>query len=559
MGQPNPSTALARVVIDELARGGVRLAVVSPGSRSAALAIAASSHEAITTVVSIDERSAGFHALGWAKATGAPAALICTSGTAPANYLPAVVEASMSLASLVVVSADRPDELRGVGANQTIDQTELYGAHVRLFSQIGAPDASSDANLAWRSTVSGIVAAARGALGKPGPAHLNVAFREPTVPVTDDGRTVGEIYPFDVSGSEHRIRDRTPPTAALEVAEGACGVVIAGEGRYDRARLRSAASRLGWPVLATALSGLRGDADVVTAYHHLLAGGVPDRLRPSVVYAVGSLSPSDRLEALVASGDQRIRIDYWGRHIDPARNATNVIHADPAATLEALADAPRCGPEWARRWEAADQSVIAAIDEHLGPNAASSGAAVASALNLAGWEVLVAASSLPIREVDAHIRRRGTVIANRGASGIDGFVSTALGVARSAHGTVALAGDLSLLHDSNGFLIDPRPDMVVVVIDNGGGGLFDSLPTAAHAPDYERLFVTPHHRDLAALSAFHRLNYREADNARDVIASVDDGLATSGVSLIRVAVDRSDDLATRRKLDRIGSDLASRL
>lgn len=556
MSHPNPSTALARVILDELARGGVRLAVVSPGSRSAALAIAASEHDDIKAVVSIDERSAGFHAVGWAKATGEPAALICTSGTAPANYMPAVVEANMSLTPIVVVSADRPDELRGVGANQTIDQIELYGIQVRRFSHVEATGAGSDGNQVWRDLVSGVVAAARGGSDKPGPAHLNVAFREPTVPVTDDGRTVGDAYPFDTPRTDREIQVATSGSDRLEVPQAARGLVIAGEGRYDRRRLLEAASRLGWPCLATALSGLRGHEGVVTAYHHLLAGGVPDGLRPEVVYAVGSLGPSDRLETLVASAELRIRVDFWGRHIDPGRNATHVLHSDPAATLEVLADGGGGPGDWIERWTGSDQTAVGAIGDYLGSSPQLSGASVASALNSVEWDALVAASSLPIREVDAHLRRRGPVIANRGASGIDGFVSTALGVARAKEGTVALAGDLSLLHDSNGLLIEERPDLVLLVLDNGGGGLFDGLPPAAHAPDYERLFVTPHHRDFSVLARFHDLHYREVGSAEEVVQAVEDALVTPGAGLVRVPIDRSADLTTRAALDRIGSEVA---
>ena len=548
------------MILEELARGGVRLAVVSPGSRSAALALAANEREDIVTVVSLDERSAAFHALGWAKATGEPAAVICTSGTAPANYMPAVVEANMSLTPLIVLSADRPEELRGVGANQSIDQSELYGRHVRVFSHIEAPGASFDGNASWRSTVAEIMAAARGSFSPPGPAHLNVAFREPTVPVTDDGRTVGDVYPFDTSAPPDReFQMPAPSTEHLGLPGGANGLVIAGEGSYDRARLVASAARLGWPLLATALSGLRGHDAVLTSYHHLLAGGVPDAIRPNVVYAVGSLGPSERLEKLFAAGESRIRVDFWGRHIDPGRNATRVLHADPAATLEMLAADGKGPGDWMERWRRADEAVAAAVGGYLESSPSVSGASVASALNHVDWEALVAASSLPIREVDAHLRRRGTVFANRGASGIDGFVSTALGVARAREGTIALAGDLSLLHDSNGFFIDPQPDLVVVVLDNDGGGLFDSLPPATHARDYERLFVTPHNRDLSALAEFHALDYREADSVEAVIQAVGAAMVARGAGLVRVPIDRSSDLTTRRELDRIGSEVASAL
>ena len=191
---------MASAIMDELFRGGVGLVVISPGSRSAALAIAAAEHPNLETRVVLDERSAAFHALGRAKSSGMPAAIVSTSGTAPTNYFPAAVEADMSLTPLIVLSADRPEELRGVGANQTIDQIRLFGDRVRFFADIEAPDSDFDGNNTWRSTVSKAVAMSLGQGDRPGPVHLNIAFREPTVPVVDDGRSRALEYPFTTEG-----------------------------------------------------------------------------------------------------------------------------------------------------------------------------------------------------------------------------------------------------------------------------------------------------------------------------------------------------------------------
>lgn len=561
MTQPNPSTAMARAIVDELAAGGVSLVVVAPGSRSAALAIAADSHPGLEVVTSIDERSGAFHALGWGKATALPAAVISTSGTAPANFLPAVIESEMSLTPLVIVSADRPEEMRGVGANQTIDQFGLFGSHVRTFAHIEAPPPGHDGNAGWRSAVAEIVATARGAKGRPGPVHLNVAFREPTVPVTDDGRTASEEYSFDITGTDGGVPwarfDIPPPPMAGDygIPEGR-GIVIAGEGEYDRGRLADAASRLGWPILATSLSGMRGGW-VISRYHHLLAAGVPGALRPDLVFAVGAIGPSQRLEDLVSSADTRVRVDYWGRVLDPRRSATHVLHSDPSATLELLAETREPVTGWAEHWRAADEATGLATDEFLANSDRPSGAMVARALGDIDWSTLVAASSLPVREVDAHVHRPGIVVANRGASGIDGFVSTALGVARFGARCVALSGDLSLLHDSNGFLIDPLPSLVLVVVDNDGGGLFDSLPTARHAPSFERLFVTPHGRDLAGLASWLGLDFSEASSRVGLVEAVDGYLESGRTALVRVGVDRSADFTVRQALDRLGGEVAS--
>lgn len=558
MSQPNPSIALARVIIDEIGRHGVDFIVLSPGSRSGALAIAAAESKATTRVV-VDERSAAFWALGRAKATGVPAVVISTSGTAPANYLPAVVEADMSLTPLLVISADRPAEMIGIGANQTIDQVDLFGDKIRFSATIEAPDADVDGNESWRSTVSRALNASVGDGCQPGPVHLNVAFREPTVPVSDDGRSRSAqfLHPIEgrADGRPWIGADRTQPPAEPEqvVPTSSRGIVIAGDGVYDRDALFKAARAIGWPLLATALSGLRG-RETISKYHYGLSRGVPDSLRPEVVVAVGSVGPSERLEQLIGTADLRFRVDGSGRTIDPSRNATRVIHGDPVEVLgtveEDLGDRG-----WSDLWLALDRSVGDSIDTYLGGLSDPTGPGVAATLNSCDWDTLVAASSLPIRDVDSQVAKAGRVIGNRGASGIDGFISTALGVASAGPNTIALSGDLSLLHDINGFLADQLGDLLVIVVDNDGGGLFDLLPQASHAPHFERLFVTPHHLRLEHLSKLHDLGYREV-RAISELGEIVSEAPREGISLIRVPVDRKRDLAVRHALDEIGSEAA---
>jgi 2-succinyl-5-enolpyruvyl-6-hydroxy-3-cyclohexene-1-carboxylate synthase len=546
MSHPNPSTALARVVVDELAARGVELVVISPGSRSAALAIAATEHPQLATRVFIDERSAAFHALGAARASQRPAAVVSTSGTAVANLLPAVVEADMSCVPLVVVSADRPAELRGVGANQTIDQVGLFGSKVRAFVDIPAPGPANDANTAWRGLVADSIVAATGPT--PGPVHLNVGFREPTVPVSDDGRTTSIPYRFATPRVTRDVAmapaNRPLPVPRLEPRQ---GLVIAGDGEYSRDALADRAAELGWPVLATAMSGMRGGR-VITTYHHLLGDGVPPELVPETVVAVGAIGPSPRLEDLVATARTRLRVDRWGRTIDPRRNASHLVAGDVIELLGRVdGEAP---PEWEAAWMDAEGDRRAELDAHLGSLEQMSGPGIAAVLNVVDWNALVVASSLPIRDVDAHLRRSGAIYANRGASGIDGFVSTALGVASVQPRTLAFTGDLSLLHDSNGFLHDGEIDLTIVVMDNEGGGLFDSLPQAVHAPDYERLFVTPPLRDLAALAGFHHLRHHRADDLVALRGLADAALARNGIDLVVARVERSYDLGARAQLDR---------
>ncbi len=563
MSQPNASTALARALVDELTRHGLRFAAVSPGSRSAALSIAFHEHPAVETRVVLDERSAAFWALGRAMATRKPAVVVSTSGTAVANHLPAVIEADLSAVPLIVISADRPPEALHVGANQTIDQDGIFGGRVRWSCNIGPAEAGLDGDRYWRSTISQAAARALGHGHLPGPVHLNVAFREPTVPVTDDGRSSGEVYPHPIEGradgrpwQEHA----SAPLAGahLDAPSNPNGLVIAGEGEYDREELVTATARLGWPVLATAQAGLRAQ-EVITTYHHLLVSGVPEELRPGMVVAVGRIGPSDRLRDLTAIDCPQVSIDRWGSWQDPRRDGARMVQADPSATLAGLSGQVSADHDWRQRWFAAERAMRSALDEEVGVGEDPSGPGVARALSGSKWEALVAASSMPIRDVDAHTVHPGPIFANRGASGIDGLVSTGLGVASVLPRTVVLAGDLSMLHDGNGLISDRLGNVVFVVVDNDGGGLFDLLPQAVHAPDFERLFVAPHGLDLVRLAGDRGLQASTAGPIADLASEIDARLDHGGAHALVVAVDRERDLKLRRSLDEMARAVLSEL
>lgn len=549
MTQPNPSTAQARVIADELHRHGVDFVVISPGSRSAALAIAFEEHPGITTRVVLDERSAAFHALGRSRVTRAPVVALATSGTALANYLPAVIEADLSLIPLILISADRPPELLHVGANQTIDQHGIFGGKVRWSCAIPPAEPDLDSNAYWRSTVSQTVARAKGHGARPGPVHLNVAFREPTVPVSDDGRIKVKPYRHQIEGRsnedpwQHHQQLR-PLGASLGL--GGRGLVVAGEGDFDPKEVFEAAQRLGWPVLATATSGLRL-FDVVTTYHHLLVTGLPPLLRPDLVVTVGRTGPSDRLGLLTSLPVPQVHVDRWGAWNDPRRHSTHLLQADPALTLSGFFPAP--DDNLLRSWLEANATMRSALDEHLSADETPSGPAVARALDPVDDVRLVAASSMPIRDVDAHVARTGGVIANRGASGIDGFASTALGAASASIGAIALAGDLSFLHDASGFVVDEIGDVVFVVVDNGGGGLFDLLPQAEHAPAFERLFVAPHHLDLGQVASAYKLGASVVGDVAEIRRTIRALLDTGGPHVVVLPVEREADLKVRRGLD----------
>lgn len=551
MSHPNPSTALATAVVDELARHGVRLAVISPGSRSTALVIALDSHPDIDTVVNIDERSAGFRALGSSMASGDPVVVVTTSGSAVANLLPALVEADRSGVRLVLLTGDRPPELVERRANQTMDHVAVSSGFVRAMVELGPASPDVDGNDKWRTEVSNALHVGAGVSpAGPGPVHLNLAFSEPTVAYTDDGRTPGRIYPHDTPGAAGR--HPFTPSPILASADPATlpdlgdrVIVLVGSGDHDSREIVDAAASLGGVVAATAISGGRGSG-AIARYHHLLVGGVPDALQPTGVVVAGRVSPAERLLGLTAIGVPVVHVDTWGSHSDPAGTMTVGVTSDPIDVVGAI------GPQaesWSGQWSEAESAVDEVIRDSLKSVRSLSGPLIAETLNQLPWQTLVVGSSLPIRDVDAHLVRRGTVLANRGVSGIDGFVSTFLGVATGRERTLAIVGDLSFLHDSNGFLTDRTPDGVILVVDNDGGGLFDLLPQSRLAPEYERFFVTPHRRKLSELAAFHGLQFVDVADTEGLASAVEDEMSSNGVTIVRASVDREFDVSQRVILD----------
>jgi 2-succinyl-5-enolpyruvyl-6-hydroxy-3-cyclohexene-1-carboxylate synthase len=547
VSHPNPSSALAWVIVDELARRGVTHSVVSPGSRSTALVLALNSHPDFSLVMHIDERSAGFRALGSSVATASPVLVATTSGSAVANLLPAVVEADRSAIPMIVLTADRPAAMVERRANQTMDQKSVFSGYVRRRVDLGPAVDSQGEPEEWRIAVSGAVAAARGSTGSPGPVHINVAFEEPTVPVSDDGRMASAPYetPTDSDGASE-------PSAIPEPEDlpatrpGSRPIVIAGRGDYDIQRLLEICSEHGIPVLSTALSGGRG-GEVISSYHHLLVSGTPHHLLPDWVLVVGQPGPSDRLASLMTTGAPVIHVDRWGQFSDISGTMTEGVRSDPVGLLSRIAVEQE--PGWSTAWRERDRVIRAALDEVLDSADAPTGPGIARELNHVDWTALVVASSLPIRDVDSHLVRPGRVHSNRGVSGIDGFASTALGIASYMERTLAMVGDLSFLHDSNAFLTDAIPPVVFVVVDNQGGGLFDLLPQARFAPDFDRLFVTPPRRDLSTLAGFHGLDFVSLESVGSLRDRVGEAITGNRATLVRVPVDRSSDVAMRKLLD----------
>ena len=539
----NPSTALARVLVDELVRGGVREAVLSPGSRSAPLAFAL--HDAdvagrLRLHVRIDERSAAFLALGLAKASGRPVPVVTTSGTATANLHPAVLEASHAEVPLLLLTADRPPELRGTGANQTVDQVGLYGGAVRLFFEVGAPERRPGQNAYWRALACRALAMATGDLGTAaGPVHLNLGLREPLVPEDGEwveelaGRESGAPWTARVAAAAPTVADDLPPRT----------VVVLGDCPADLAAdALSLAEARGFPVIAEPSSSAWSPCVVDAGELVLGAPGWLDAHTPDRVLVAGRPTLSRVVARLVGVAPADV-VGGHGQWSDPARRAARVLPGVPTAGRARVDDG------WLPAWTAAGRAARDAVDEALGDGLTEP--AVAAEVVAGPADLLVVGSSKPVRDLFLAGGRAGLrVLANRGAAGIDGTVSTAVGAAL-AHGrpTTALLGDLTFLHDANGLVVgpsEPRPDLTIVVVNNDGGAIFGLLEQGApdHAEAFERVFGTPHGVDLQALCAATRTPYALATTRAELRAA----LPGDGLRVVEVRTDRGEAVALDRRL-----------
>jgi 2-succinyl-5-enolpyruvyl-6-hydroxy-3-cyclohexene-1-carboxylate synthase len=550
------TTSFARTLVDEWIRNGIVAAVVSPGSRNTPLALALVRDTRMHVDVVLDERSAGFRALGIGLATGRPAIVCCTSGTAAVNLHPAVVEAHHARVPLLACTADRPAELRDWGAGQTIDQAALFTGAVRWFHDPGPPDETldlADANARWRALA--CRAAARAAGPPAGPVHLNLPFREPLVPSgaplldapgrAHDGPWINTSNarrePTGVDVTRLAALVRAHPRGLLVAGWGAGVGPVAAE-RFARAA--------GWPVVADPLSQLRTGTHAVSTYEALLRVDEFARAhRPDLVVRVGGPVTSKITNAWLADVPT-VLVDPDDAWLDPDRGAHERVRADADALFDALFDAlPDAGAEpasapWLAKWRDAERRARCALDGVLDDDLACEGRIardVAAAVPNGG--ALVVASSLPVRALEWCMTPRSglRVLGNRGANGIDGFVSTVLGVA-SAHAgrVVALCGDLCLLHDTNGLLAsgggggasEPRPPATFVVVDNDGGGIFAYLPQHDLA-EFETLFATPQSVDLVAVARAHGVAAERTELA-DVADLVADGTDTTRVLVVPV-------------------------
>ncbi len=584
----NAMYAYVGALVDELARSGVGDLCLCPGSRSTPVAIAAARHPGLRVWTLIDERCAGFFALGAARASRRPVAVLSTSGTAAANFLPAVVEAHHARVPLVVLTADRPHELRECGAPQTIDQIRLFGGHAKWFVDLALPEATEPV-LRYARAVA-CQAAAISVEAPAGPVHLNVPMREPLVPVfvpeqippeglrapdAWDGRGGGR--PYWSSGGARKVAEGPTVAALAQQLSGADRCLIAC-GPGDDPELPEAVCRLaallGIPVLADPLSQVRcGPHDrgvVIDAYDPLLRVGRAARaLAPDLVIRFGAMPASRPLVQYLATHAATVPtvvVDEGDGYRDPSRLASQFIGASPAELCRQVAarlsDSDREGPakrrsagaprRWLRTWRRLGALARRAVDDRLASLDEMFEGKVFAELSrlLPDRAVLYVGNSMPVRDLDtffASTPERIRFMGNRGASGIDGLTSSALGVAAMgaagagpAPPVVLVLGDLSFYHDMNGLLAAKLHDLsaTIVLINNDGGGIFSFLPQAGYPEHFEALFGTPHGLEFAAVAKLYGARFERAASWAEFRAGIERGIANSGLSIVEVRTDR---------------------
>ena len=561
----NVNALWGSVLVKTLAHVGVKQAVISPGSRSTPLAMAFAAHAGIEAIPVLDERSAAFFALGLAKQRGEPVALLCTSGTAGANYFPAIIEAHESNVPLIVITADRPPEMRACASGQTIDQLKLFGSAVNFFHELAVPELDEPRLHYLRQTVAHAVE--RALLPNAGPVHLNAPFRDPLAPWDDGGVTAK--FARDIDWDLFFQHLAPPPgtsvvTSLPQFSTDVHGLIVAGpvqpaDPAGYAALVGEIARKLGWPVLADALSPLRNHASVVphliTTYDAILRNATAaERLNPEVVLCIGNWPTSKVtrtwLETSTAPiwfvtrrSDNRDALHGRTRHLPVSLGtlaAEVPVSTDPNGYQQMWAGYERRTREaMDARWPKLDELFEGRVAKVL-------------AENLPVGATLCVANSMPARDVEYFWPandRQVRPLSNRGANGIDGTLSTALGCAHGNQPTVLLTGDLALLHDTNGWLLQEkfRGSLTVVLINNQGGGIFEHLPVARFDPPFEEFFATPQLVDFEKLCAAYHVEHVLIGDCRqlgELVAT----LPEKGIRVLEVKTDRKRDASTRRDM-----------
>ncbi|ARI76726.1 2-succinyl-5-enolpyruvyl-6-hydroxy-3-cyclohexene-1-carboxylic-acid synthase [Halobacillus mangrovi] len=541
--------------VDQLAYSGVDHVVVSPGSRSTPLAMTVAEHSGIRHWIHLDERSAAFFALGMAKEQQKPVAIVCTSGTAAANYYPAIVEAYYSRVPLIVLTADRPHELRDVGAPQAIDQTHMFGQYVCWYQDMALPEAGL--HMYARRQAARAVEESIG--GNKGPVHLNMPFREPLVPdFTLDGLWRGDIQPIPRAAAGKALLDeKLVSELQARLASKERGVIVVGP--HTDAGLNESvtmlASRLGVPVLADPLSGLRaGEHDkrnIIENYDALLKSStLRDQLKPDYILRFGAMPVSKAYSKWVKKWNDidHLIVDSYKSYREPAGIQPRFIWADPKLFCEQLTTEFSEGSletDWLERWGKMNQTAKDLMLKKPEEPLNEGHAVVYLSQNLPEGSNLFVGNSMPIRDVDSFFMSTPkdiNILTNRGANGIDGVVSTAIGSAVSGRPTTLLLGDVSFFHDLNGLWMARRYNipLTVVVINNNGGGIFSYLPQANEARNFEELFGTPVDLDFSHSVRMFGGIHKKVETWSDYQMSLEQSQQYQGIFVIELVISRTD-------------------
>lgn len=558
----NTNSLWCSVIVETLVRLGLKHAVISPGSRSAPLTFAMTRHPAISSIPVLDERSAGFYALGIAKQQRRPVALVCTSGTAAANFLPAVVEARESGVPLLIFTADRPPEMRDCHSGQTIDQVKIYGGQVNHHHECAVPEATLPMLRYARQTA--VHAYERAVHPWAGPVHLNCPFRDPLPPLPDNVSLPAESALRDFFDGVSEILAPNLSFTPLKRRWKERGIIVIGPNEpvlgHGFAKDVGRASRaLGWPVLADALSPVRVYAaqagHVISHYDALLRNeSVARELTPKQVICVGGWPTSKVLRAWLQKTDPEVILLTSRAANEDGLHLRTVTVRGALPGWSGLLNGTKRLPGYTKQWLRYDARARRVLNAGL---RAAEGLVEPKwpgilAANLPRGTTCFLASSMPVRDAEYFWpagNRGQRIFFNRGANGIDGTLSTAMGTAHAGTPTVLVTGDLALLHDTNGFLSLPKfkGSLTIVLINNNGGGIFEHLPVAQFNPTFEEFFATPQQVDFAALCAGYGAGYVRVRDERH-LAKLVSKLPATGIRVLEVTTDRKFDAALRKRL-----------
>ncbi|KIL43951.1 2-succinyl-5-enolpyruvyl-6-hydroxy-3-cyclohexene-1-carboxylic-acid synthase [Jeotgalibacillus soli] len=564
MSHQQTLTTFVATFVQQLHKGGVKRAVISPGSRSTPLAYVLQEHPLIECHVNVDERSAAFYALGMAKKTGEPVVLLCTSGTAAANYYPAVVEARYARIPLLVLTADRPHELREVGAPQAIDQIHLFGHHVKWFADMALPeDSNAVLNYVRRIATRAI---AKSLEAPYGPVHLNFPFREPLIPDLDGAfEELQEVRTISLYRGEKAISKDQARELAVTVNSSEKGIIVVGpmDSPHVKDELIQFAKRTGYPVLVDPLSHLRSalkeESLLIESYDAFLRlKDLINRLKPDLIIRFGGMPVSKPLTQFLQAhkAAEHWLVDKGTEWRDPISTVTSYIESDDAAFINGLLPflKDRTYGSWQSFWQDINAVTVHEIGQYV-MNERDEGAIVGRILRqLPVGSQLVVGNSMPIRDVDTFWTREASSLsiwANRGANGIDGVVSTALGISSVSEEPVyLLIGDLSFFHDLNGLLVSKQHanNLRIIVLNNNGGGIFSYLPQSSEPKHFETLFGTPTELDFEHAARLYGASYERVIDPEQLDAALQAQSEVRGVSIIEVMTNRDENVLTHRSL-----------